>query len=107
MISTGPRSKTGTPERRWVPFFSGPLPVHRWSDEEYAVVFHPGSGHTHLVQPIAVDVLIALGERPMAAGELALALQDRVHPDDHAAFANFVERLLLQLQQHELARPLD
>ncbi len=106
-MSSAPSSETGTPERRWVPFFSGRLPVHQWSDDEHAVVFHPGSGHTHLVQPIAVDVLTALVERPLTVRDLAQALKDRVHPDDRGAFAPFVERLLLQLQQHELVKPLD
>jgi PqqD family protein of HPr-rel-A system len=47
-----------------------------WGDS--AVVFHPGSGDTHLLNPLAAEALHALSESPLDAGELTQHLALRM-----------------------------
>lgn len=81
-----------------------PLIWKCWDDDE-AVVYHTGSGDTHLLNDIAADLLRLLADRTLSADELA-SLYGRsagVEPDQE--FHGRVAALLAEFDDLGLIEP--
>lgn len=81
-----------------------PLVWQNWDRDEY-VVYHTGSGDTHLVNEIAAAILRELEGDALDARELAGRVADALDCDTDADFPPYVEQLLLRLDELGLVEP--
>ena len=88
----------------WCAELPGILLSRRWGDHDSVVVYHPGSGHTHLLEPLAAEVLDELQLAPCSVEHLDMSLHDRVDASDRPALREHIEAALLQLQKYALVR---
>lgn len=72
-----------------------PLSVRHW-DDEY-VVYHPGSGDTHLLDASRYLLLTQLGREPAPAAVIAERLAARLELPDDVEFTEKIETLLSDL----------
>ena len=72
-----------------------PLSVRHW-DDDY-VVYHPGSGDTHLLDASRYLLLIHLGREPAPAVVIAERLAVQLELPDDAEFTEKIESLLSDL----------
>jgi PqqD family protein of HPr-rel-A system len=72
-----------------------PLSVRHW-DDDY-VVYHPGSGDTHLLDASRYVLLTQLAPEPAPAAVIAERLAARLELPDDAEFTEKIETLLSDL----------
>lgn len=87
---------------RWQAVDGVDLLWQAWDDGE--VVYHRGSGDTHLIDEAAADVLRALGRRPMDVGALASLVGPALDYPEADAEA-YVRELLKELARLALVEP--
>ncbi len=89
--------------RWWCPQ-ADDLHIRQW-DDDAAVVFDDSTGHTHLVDALAAQVLCSLRHGGGAtAPQLAASVDDAVHPDHRAALADALHHSIAALQALGLLR---
>jgi PqqD family protein of HPr-rel-A system len=76
-----------------------------WDGE--SVVFHPASGDTHLLNPVAAEALHVLQQGPLDAGALARSVASRLDLEADGELAEKVGRLLDELGQLGLIEPVE
>lgn len=103
---SGAGSTARTSPRWWCPQ-ADELHIRQW-DDDAAVVFDDSTGHTHLVDALAAQVLRSLqhGEA-VSTPQLAAAVTDAVHPDHRAALASALHGSVGALQSLGLLRCCD
>jgi PqqD family protein of HPr-rel-A system len=79
------RADAGALEQRW------------WDDQ--LVVYHRGSGNTHLLNLLAGEVLDCLGQSPAGAAELAGRVAGRLDLQPDPDFLQRMEALLNELEE--------
>lgn len=92
-------------ETQW--FVSRPLDL-QWRDwDGLGAVYDDGTGDTHLIDALAVELLSLLAQQPRSVRQLVDDLADAL-PDDmgHEIAAAFFERQLLALQNLALIEPM-
>ena len=67
-------------------------------DEEVAV-YHRGNGDTHLLNPLAAELLRALERRPRSEADLVSLLTELVSPEPESPPAEVVEAVLGELSR--------
>jgi PqqD family protein of HPr-rel-A system len=68
-----------------------------WSDE--AVVYDSRSNETHLLEPLAVEVLSLLRSSPMAQNELMSRINELTIPDAETSLEDLTDTALLGLRR--------
>lgn len=69
--------------------------MEEWEDEIF--LFNPGSGHTHLLNPVAAALLAELAQRPTDLATLVARFHDDDSTLDGPAFAAALSDHLAQL----------
>ena len=82
-----------------------PLRWRGWGGEW--VVFHPDSGDTHLLDPLAADALRSLEASPASAAALAERLSRSAASPAEEMLPEAVERMLRAFDEVGLIEPVD
>jgi PqqD family protein of HPr-rel-A system len=85
---------------RWRAISDSELRWRCWGDE--CVVYHTGSGDTHLLTAEAVDVLQTLQRKSATAEELADRIETSYHVSWDAELEAHIEQVLTHLRQADL-----
>lgn len=87
----------------WQTASGSKLSFHRWP-EQYAV-YNPLSGHTHLLELVAGEMLVAIDQKPQTTEELCAGVAAGLEtPLDHTVKTQ-VARVLAQLDEIGLIEP--
>lgn len=92
---TRPTAVPRTAPMRWFSDPAFPLAVRHW-DDDY-LVYHPGSGDTHLLDAGRYLLLAQLDREPASAAEIAGRLAAQLELPDDSDFTEQVETLLSDL----------
>ena len=84
-----------TTQVEWFSAPAFPLSVCHWGDDY--VVYHPGSGDTHLLDASRYLLLTQLGREPAPVTVIAKRLAARLELPDDAEFTEKIETLLSDL----------
>ena len=74
------------------------LRYRAWNADDLAVVYHPLSGDTHLIDASALEVLKLLGGGPRSTQSVIDGLSAVLPDEDQPTLCTFVDSTLLQLQ---------
>ena len=74
------------------------LRYRAWDTDDLAVVYHPLSGDTHLVDASALELLKLLADGPRSTESLVAGLPAVLPDEDQPTLCGFVDSTLLQLQ---------
>jgi len=98
------RHETGpSPLPRWTTISAHPLRWHTWGDGHY-VVYHTGSGDTHMLNEVAAEVLRQLDGRTIAIPDLTARVALAIEVDS-AELAPHIERIVPYLEDLGLIEP--
>jgi PqqD family protein of HPr-rel-A system len=86
---------------------SGPASL-AWVDwGEEVAVYHRGSGDTHLLNPLAAELLRALEQRPRSEADLVSLLTELVSPEPESPPDEVVETILGELTRLNIIEPIE
>lgn len=90
---------------RWKSGVRYSLEKRTWGD--YSVVYHAGSGDTHLLDLVGSTAVDALHDRSLSHHELCAALAQRLEIDNDSALNRYVGELLEKFSVLGLAEVTD
>lgn len=86
---------------------SGPAGL-AWVDwDEEVAVYHRGSGDTHLLDPLAAELLRALEQQPRSDADLVSLLSELVSPQPESPPQAVVETILGELRRLNIIEPIE
>lgn len=86
---------------------SGPAGL-AWVDwGEEVAVYHRGSGDTHLLDPLAAELLRALEQRPRSDADLVSLLSEILSPEPERPPEAVVETILGELTRLHIIEPIE
>jgi PqqD family protein of HPr-rel-A system len=91
-----PLAALNTTQTGWFSDPAFPLRVRHWDDDDY-VIYHPGSGDTHLLDASRYLVLSQLGRQAIPTMVIAERLSVQLGLPDDAEFMEKIETLLSDL----------
>lgn len=77
--------------------------IHRWP--EHCLVYNPLSGHTHLLEPVAGDMLAAIDQAPQSMRALCEGVAASLEMPIEDALVEQVARVLDHLDELGLIEP--
>ena len=80
---------------KWRLISSDPLVWKSWDDDEH-VVYHPGTGDTHILNDVAAELLFSLDEVSLSCEELAVRCADAFGITSDEAFQRQIQTTLDQ-----------
>lgn len=83
----------------WSPVSEVHFQSQYWEDDGCAVVYVAANGNTHLVEPLALELLhlIQVTPSPSTAESLAVSLTEFIVAEEHDQILEYVEATLLKL----------
>lgn len=93
------------PPTRWTATASYPLRWHTWGDGRY-VVYHSGSGDTHMLNEVAAEVLRQLDGQAVAVPDVTVRVAAALEADS-AMLAPHIDQLVPYLEDLGLIEPTD
>ena len=87
----------------WSPRFSDGTHIRMWDDDDCGIVYDALSGDTHLLQPLALELMHCLLAAPSDAAGLARAVGGLLTDDAQAEMLAMIEASLARLQDIGLA----
>ena len=84
-------------DARWKVNPKFPLQWQVWDDE--FVVYNTGSGDTHLLDPVAAEVLQSLEKKTADLSELAGRVSASIEIEPDSKFSDYLEQLLSDLHK--------
>ncbi|MET0106703.1 MAG: HPr-rel-A system PqqD family peptide chaperone [Sedimenticola sp.] len=91
------------PEKRWQLSSYTRLEFSRYDDE--VVVFDTGSGNTHVVDPVAADLLLTLSDKPHTKKELSNQIVTSFEFEQDSSIEKYVDSLLHSLAKQNIIQP--
>lgn len=76
-----------------------------WGGE--IAVYHRGSGDTHLLDPLAAELLRALEQQPRTDADLVSLLSELVSPEADSPPEEAVETILGELRRLNIIEPIE
>ncbi len=89
---------------RWRVISSYPLAWRTWDDEEY-VVYHPGSGDTHVLNAMSAELLRRMEDASTTRAELVSHCVEVLGIEPDEEFARQIDHLLNELNDLGLIEP--
>jgi PqqD family protein of HPr-rel-A system len=86
----------------WQPALTGRTRLKMWDDDDTGVLYDVVSGDTHVLDPLAMEVLRLLFDRPSGMADLCRHLQALSPELDQARLPLLVSRVLARLHTHGL-----
>jgi len=76
--------------------------LRHWADE--CAVYDNVTGDTHLLEPVGVEVLLALQQAPASADLLCKRVASRFETEPNAEFSSMLEAVLIDFERLALIR---
>ncbi|HSH29816.1 MAG TPA: HPr-rel-A system PqqD family peptide chaperone [Thiohalobacter sp.] len=76
-----------------------------WGGE--VAVYHRGSGDTHLLDPLAAELLRVLEQQPRSSADLVSLLSELVSPEPERPPSALVEDILGELKRLNIIEPIE
>jgi PqqD family protein of HPr-rel-A system len=72
--------------------------IRAWENEDAAVVYDARSGDTHLIEPLALEVLRFLKNEPGTAESLSIKLISLYAQEDHGSIIDLIPAILQDMR---------
>lgn len=92
-------------DRRWQ--VCGPAGLARVEWDGEVAIYHRGSGDTHLLDPLAAELLRALETGPRSDADLVSLLSELVSPQPESPPQAVVETILGELRRLNIIEPIE
>lgn len=81
----------------WSPVAVNALLIKSWPDDDLAVAYNRVNGDTHVLEPLALELISSCTERPQTVAMLTADLAADLAPMSHEEIAQRVSQTLEQL----------